>query len=86
MKGTDLGKDLVPSHGERLEFRPAGHGESLGKAGAFTGVPHPLKGHGGVLMPHDTGGVRSLTDQEVLAKALIINHSRSGELRTTVSL
>ena len=63
--------------GDKWLPHPFGHirheGENLlvhsakGPAGALTGVPHPLKGHGGILIPHETGGVRPLTNQEVLA-------------------
>ena len=77
VEGTLVQEPTLVTTGDRWLPHPYGHvrhrGADLlvhsvkGPAGAFTGVPHPLKAHGGILIPHDAGGVRALTDGEVLA-------------------
>ena len=77
VEGTLVQEPTLVITGDRWLPHPYGHvrhrGADLlvhsvkGPAGAFTGVPHPLKAHGGVLIPHDAGGVGALTDGEVLA-------------------
>ena len=64
VSGTLVQEPTLVTTGDKWLPHPSGHirhrGEDLlvhsvkGPAGAFTG---PLKGHGGVLIPHDTGGV-----------------------------